>query len=173
MEIREKVLELIKLELKNPETLNLEYLEYIGDPAREGSYFKQVLSNGSSEYKGKKYVEIGKYPYMGYTLEFSDGKPNIQVSTSVDFVEEDKELLDKRWFAENLYIERKRAEVRGKITFGDFSFFLSENEFNEIFNLTIDAHKKMIEFKNRRKSEKLLLKLDERMAKHKNRNKND
>jgi hypothetical protein len=133
--MKEKLLELIHLELNNLDTLKFHDIAYHGcEAAYESTYTTSYVAGYTSKEKSKESAQkpVKKTnKFMCFSLKFPDGKPDIRVYSSSEW--EDKEvLLKKRWLKPNLYLCSRDIKITTYVTCGHIKVELTESEFNKL-----------------------------------------
>jgi hypothetical protein len=161
--MKEKLLTLIDLELKNLDTLNLSFPSWIDKPAYLQTYRAEWVTGpkGIEKSEPKK----GSYTYLNFDLTFADGKPEVKVKTNISWID-DKELIKKNWFKQSVYRQSSKVEVKYEIVCDHINVKLTQEEADTLRDKVSAAYDLLIKHKKEMKEKRTLEKIEARIAKH-------
>ena len=165
--MKEKLLKLIYLELKNLDTLKFHDLAYHGcNAGYESSYTTSYIDGYTAKEKesAEKPTRL-TYKYLCFSLKFPDGKPDVKVYSSSDW-KDTEVLIKKRWLKPNLYQCTREVKITTFITCGHVKVELTKNEFNKLYDKVIAASAALEKYSKMKKEKDTLDKIEARIAKH-------
>ena len=159
--MKEKLLELISLELNDTKTLKFYDTWWYGDdnPAKNYQQVIKTETNKPSVYQDFKSLR--------FTLKFEDGQPDLIVRTETKS-DSYEHIIEKRWFIKpDLTITTFEYTNRTYIICGGLNYELTDDEFTLLFDATDKAFHKMVKYRIKARERETINKINNRIEKHK------
>jgi hypothetical protein len=155
--MRTKVLELLFTVLANSSGDKLFHNTTNGSsPIFEASFMRRHNKDGSSD--------LVQYSGLNFTLHFKDDDPEIVVFTSIMY-SNTKELYKTSWLGIiKEYTTIYNVEASTHVKFGDYTFNLTEEETNKLFEATKKSYDKHLLLADEFNNEKHLFTIHKRLG---------
>lgn len=161
--MKEKILELIHKELENIGGVNIFHDSYTPGnffnygPIREGRFCVK---------RNCDVVEYIRPDILDFTLKFEDGEPSIVIYTTHSFTSTET-LYKTKYFGLRKFLEtNSEYTFKTIVTCGHISFDLSNEENDELIELTKKSYSKYLSLKNENEDKRVLDKLNKRLKKY-------